>query len=74
MEVAKDVPANENTRYEAEMKKADEWFVKALPFMEKCNELQAGDKMVLESLKNLYYRLKQMDKYNAVLEQIEKSK
>lgn len=74
MEVAKDVPANENARYEAEMKKADEWFEKALPFMEKCNDLQAGDKMVLESLKNLYYRLKQMDKYNAVLEQIEKSK
>lgn len=74
MEVAKDVPANDNARYEAEMKKADEWFSKALPYMEKCNSIQAGDKMVLESLKNLYYRLKQMDKYNAVLEQIEKGK
>ena len=74
IEVAKEVPANENARYEAEMKKADEWFEKALPYMEKCNQLQADDKMVLESLKNLYYRLKQMDKYNAILEQIEKSK
>jgi tetratricopeptide (TPR) repeat protein len=74
IEVAKDVPANENAKYEAELKKADDWFAKALPFMEKCNELQANDKMVLESLKNLYYRLKQMDKYNAILEQIEKSK
>jgi tetratricopeptide (TPR) repeat protein len=73
MEVAKNVPPNENARYETEMKKADEWFAKALPYMEKCNELQAGDKMVLESLKNLYYRLKQMDKYNAVLEQINKA-
>jgi tetratricopeptide (TPR) repeat protein len=74
IEVAKDVPANENAKYEAEMKKADEWFAMALPYMEKCNSLQADDKMVLESLKNLYYRLKQMDKYNAVLEQIEKNK
>ena len=74
IEVAKEVPANENAKYEAEMKKADEWFEKALPYMEKCNQLQADDKMVLESLKNLYYRLKQMDKYNKVLEQIEKSK
>lgn len=74
IEVAKVVPANENARYEAELKKADQWFAMALPYMEKCNELQAGDKMVLESLKNLYYRLKQMDKYNAVLEQIEKAK
>jgi len=74
IETAKEVPANENAKYEAELKKADDWFAKALPFMEKCNELQANDKMVLESLKNLYYRLKQMDKYNAILEQIEKQK
>jgi len=74
IEVAKEVPTNENAKYEAELKKADEWFAQALPFMEKCNELQANDKMVLESLKNLYYRLKQMDKYNAILEQIEKAK
>jgi tetratricopeptide (TPR) repeat protein len=74
IEVAKEVPANENAKYEAELKKADDWFEMALPYMEKCNQLQADDKMVLESLKNLYYRLKQMDKYNAILEQIEKSK
>jgi len=74
IEVAKEVPANENAKYEAELKKADDWFALALPYMEKCNTLQADDKMVLESLKNLYYRLKQMDKYNAVLEQIEKLK
>jgi tetratricopeptide (TPR) repeat protein len=74
IEVAKEVPANENVKYEAELKKADDWFEMALPYMEKCNQLQADDKMVLESLKNLYYRLKQMDKYNAILEQIEKSK
>ena len=70
VEVANAVPPNEKAKYDAEVKKADEWFAKALPFMEKCNELQSDDKMVLESLKNLYYRLQQMDKYNAVLDKI----
>lgn len=70
IEVAKDVPANDNKRYEEELAKADIWFDKALPYMEKCNELQPNDPMTLESLKNLYYRMKQMDKYNAILEQL----
>ena len=70
VEVANAVPANEKAKYDAEVKKADEWFGKALPYMEKCNELQSDDKMVLESLKNLYYRLQDMDKYNAVLDKI----
>lgn len=70
IEVAKEVPANDNKKYEEELAKADVWFEKALPFMEKCNELQPNEKMTLESLKNLYYRMKQMDKYNAILEQL----
>jgi tetratricopeptide (TPR) repeat protein len=70
VEVANAVPPSEKAKYDAEVKKADEWFALALPYMEKCNELQADDKMVLESLKNLYYRLQDMDKYNAVLDKI----
>ncbi|WP_163325124.1 tetratricopeptide repeat protein [Draconibacterium mangrovi] len=68
IEVANAVPANENEKYEAELKKADVWFEKALPYMEKCHELNPEDEMTLESLKNLYYRMKNMDKYNEVLE------
>ncbi len=70
IEVANAVPANENEKYEAELKKSDQWFEKAVPFMEKCDQLQPNDEMTLESLKNLYYRLKEMDKYNAVLEKL----
>lgn len=70
IEVANSVPPNENERYVAETKKADIWWEKALPYMEKCDELQPNDPMTLESLKNLYYRMKQMDKYNAVLEKL----
>ncbi|WP_297092010.1 tetratricopeptide repeat protein [uncultured Draconibacterium sp.] len=70
IEVANAVPANENEKYEAELKKADVWFEKSLPFMEKCRELNPDDEMTLESLKNLYYRMKNMDKYNEILEKL----
>lgn len=65
-EIANKVPANENARYEAEVKKADEWFLKSLPLMEKCYELKPKDPYALESLRNLYYRLKMMEKYEAL--------
>jgi tetratricopeptide (TPR) repeat protein len=70
IEFANSVPANDNAKYEAELKKADVWFEKSLPFMEKCEEINGDDAMTLESLKNLYYRMKQMDKYNAILEKL----
>jgi tetratricopeptide (TPR) repeat protein len=74
IEVANSVPSNENARYEAELKKADVWFEKALPLMEKCNQLKPDDVYALESLKNLYYRLKVIDKYNAILEKLGQKK
>lgn len=70
IEKANAIPANENERYLEETKKADVWWEKALPYMEKCQELKPDDIMTLESLKNLYYRMKQMDKYNEVLEKL----
>ena len=68
--IAYKVPPNENEKYLAEKKKADVWFNKALPFMEKCNQLNPKDVSTLEALKSIYYRSKDMDKYNAVLEQL----
>ena len=70
IEVANAVPPGENDKYNEELKKADVEFEKALPYMEKCEEINPDDPMTLESLKNLYYRMKQMDKYNAVLEKL----
>jgi tetratricopeptide (TPR) repeat protein len=67
IEVANKVPANENVRYEAELKKADDWFELALPLMEKCRALKPDDPYALESLRNLYYRLKMMDKYEEIM-------
>jgi tetratricopeptide (TPR) repeat protein len=73
IQVANDIPTSENERYEAELAKADQWFEKALPYMEKCLELKPDDNMTMESLKNLYYRLKMMDKYNEMLEKLGQS-
>ena len=73
IEVANSIPTSENERYAEELGKADKWFEKALPYMEKCHELQPEDNMSMESLKNLYYRLKMMDKYNEMLEKLGQS-
>ncbi len=70
IEEANKVPANENARYEAELAKSDIWFAKSLPFMEKCQEIKPSDPYSLESLKNLYYRLKKLDKYEEVLKKL----
>lgn len=66
--LANNIPPTETARYEEEVKKADDWWDKSKPYMEKCREIRPDDETTLESLKNLYYRLKDMDKYNAVLE------
>lgn len=73
IEVANAVPTSDNTKYEAELKKADKWFEAALPYMEKCHELKPDDNMTMESLKNLYYRLKDMENYNKMLEKLGQS-
>ncbi len=71
IEIANAVPTNETQKYEEEKAKADVWFEKALPYMEKCLELNDKDVSTLESLKNLYYRMKNMEKYNEMVEKIE---
>ena len=71
IEIANSIPTSENERYEEELAKSNKWFEKALPYMEKCLEISPDNNMTLQSLKNLYYRLKMMDKYNAILEKLE---
>ncbi len=73
IEVANAIPTSNNKAYEAELEKADVWFKEALPFMEKCHEINNDDNMTMESLKNLYYRLKDMENYNKMLEKLGQS-
>jgi adenylosuccinate synthase len=45
---------------------ANSVYAKALPYMEKALELKPDDVYAMRSLKELYYRLKYTDKYNAI--------
>ncbi|GAO28793.1 tetratricopeptide repeat protein [Geofilum rubicundum] len=56
----------DNKAYEAARKEAEETFQQALPYMEKAHELRPDDVMVLETLKNLYYRFDMNDKYDEI--------
>lgn len=71
LDVANAVPTNQADKYEIEKNKADEEFKKAIPYMEKASEVNPEDTYSLESLKQLYYRLKMMDKFDEVNKKIE---
>ena len=57
--------------YQAEVKKADEKFAVCLPYLEKALELQPTDKNTLLSLKQLYARTGQTEKYKKIKELLE---
>jgi tetratricopeptide (TPR) repeat protein len=72
IDVANAVPSNQPEKYEAEKVKADLEFKKALPYLEKAYELKAEDRSLLEALKNVYYRLQMLDKYEAMIESLKR--
>ena len=65
-DVANAVPPSDQVKYEAEKKKSDEEFIKAVPYLEKAVEFNPKDTYISEQLKNLYFRLKMMEKYEAM--------
>jgi len=52
--------------YSAAIEEANAVYAKALPYMEKAYELKPDDVYAMRSLQELYYRLKQTDKYAAI--------
>ncbi|MFV0268877.1 MAG: tetratricopeptide repeat protein [Draconibacterium sp.] len=66
VELAADVPVNDQEAYQNAIKKSETWWGKSLPYMEKCHQIDSNDKVIRESLKNVYYRLKMMDKYKEI--------
>ncbi|HAH24378.1 MAG TPA: hypothetical protein DCL77_11595 [Prolixibacteraceae bacterium] len=72
VDVANAVPSNELQKYEAEKNKANMEFKTALPYLEKAHALNGSDKMTLESLKNVYYRLQMLDQHAEIVEQMKK--
>ena len=65
-DVANAVPTSDQVRYEAEKTKSDDQFKLAVPYLEKAVEFNPKDNYISEQLKNLYYRLKMMDKFEAM--------
>jgi tetratricopeptide (TPR) repeat protein len=65
-DIANSIPTSDLVRYEAEKKKADALFANAVPFLENAVKYNPADTYIADQLKNLYYRLKMMDKFNAL--------
>jgi tetratricopeptide (TPR) repeat protein len=57
-------------KYTAAIEEAMAVFAKGLPYMEKAYELNPKDINTLTSLKELYYRLKQTDKYEKISKEL----
>jgi tetratricopeptide (TPR) repeat protein len=53
-------------KYTDAIDQANAVYAKALPYMEKAHELKPDDVYAMRSLQELYYRLKQTDKYNVI--------
>ena len=62
-DAAQDLSAKE---FNAELKKANEKFMQALPYFEKAYELEPENPDYKRTLRSLYYRLQMMDKYEAL--------
>ncbi len=65
-EVANLVPTSDQAKFEVEKNKSDDEFRKAVPFLEKAVQYNPKDTYINDQLKNLYYRLKMMDKFDAM--------
>lgn len=61
-----DLPLNQAAKSDALRKDAEGFFTKALPFLEKAHSLKPDDKNTLISLKNIYARTNQNEKYKEV--------
>ena len=53
-------------KYSEAIDQANAIYAKALPYMEKAYELKPDDVYAMRSLQELYYRLKQTDKYTVI--------
>ncbi len=64
----------DNNKYKVIKAKGDEKMKIAIPYLEEAHKLNPKDLPTLESLKNGYYRLQQLDKYEEAKKKIEELK
>ena len=70
IEVANELPLDAVKEYDAEKAKADALLEKALPYLEKSDELNPDNLETMQTLKQIYTILKQMDNLKAINERI----
>jgi len=63
---ANDLPIEEDKQYNELIKKSEEIFTEVLPFVEQAHELDPSDAIVKQILKEIYTRLKMMDKAEGI--------
>ncbi len=69
VEVAKEMnnlPISEQKKYEELKKQRNEDFSKGLPYLEKAHQLDPEDLPTMKALKEIYFRLGQMEKYKQI--------
>ncbi len=67
---ANELPLDAVKEYDAAKAKADSLLEKALPFLEKSNELNPDNMATMQTLKQIYTILNMMDKLKAINERI----
>ena len=66
------LPMSEQTKYDELNEIANEIFKKAIPMLEKANEMESDNIPVMSTLKDIYVHLRMMDRANELNEQIER--
>ena len=67
---AGNLPLEETDKYDSLLKQGNELMEKALPSIEKADTLQPNDPIILQSLKEIYTRLKMMEKLKGINERL----
>lgn len=68
---ANEIPANQNSKYKAAMEEANAVFAQALPFLEKAYVLNDTDEGTIRSLKDIYIRVGNDEKYMEMKNKLE---
>lgn len=71
---ASQLPPSATKEYDELNEKGNDNMRKALPYIERSYELDSTEVAIMESLKQIYYRLKMIDKYNEINEKIQNLK
>ncbi len=66
VKMANDLPPSESTKYQELVKNSEKNFADSMPFLERAYELTPDDVQIMETLKNVYARIGEDEKYEAI--------